>query len=725
MPTVKHLFIFMQCCFSVLLGVMYAGAQATSEWEQLFDQGKYCQLAANLERKFHRIESSTDIFISNNLLLAACYLELERWSDLETQMGAIASFNPKIFSLAQYHEYQLLKAQQSIKLENWHQADSIFTQLLNIDAQRAESRLRGRLMAEYGLYLLHIEDKKSSIHYLQAADSLAAANSVTKAKVNNALGFIFLEQSSIKRGEKHILVAREIWEKLDNPTHPYYIFFLNDYALFQMQTGDLRAADSLLSIAEQQSETSCINETIHGYINSNRARLLFELGDHEAALQRYQDALGLFSSAHNSKEAAIALFNIAEANFFLNFIDQAHAEYQEALNIMDAFHPKLVYPFRAQILLGLASIEEYNDQDQSADSLYALATDVISQTLGQSNVLYATAINNYARFKEGIGDFQRALEFYHQTEKIDLLVLGSSHPDYNKTLYNLARCYSKIDSITEAVHYYRKANHLQLKLLRNNFKDFEESARLSYRLEAMGNFDVFFSYACPAEDDNLAMDVQNINLATKNLALDYARMTQNLNLSANASNKQRELFQSWLHAKKLLTRLYFASTAQRLLMNVTIPEMEEKVAELEKQITRLQRQQLGQIPLVNFEDLRNTLLPNAAAIDYFNYHVTDEYGQLPDSILYYALVTTAHTESPQLVYLCTQRGIRSCSAGQYPLYIQSRGKLPVVSNHLAAAGRILGWCAQGTYISRRIPAPNFFCHIVVGKGCKPIAIGSV
>ena len=632
--------------------VVGLNAQESSAWQNLFDQGLYCDLIPLFEEDKARAESQMFINTSTQLLMARVYLELEKMDLLDSLVKSLHAVEWKMESLSLQYEYGIFLARYFIKKENWSKADSLFNNLLKVEDENEV--IGSKVWGEYGLYLLHLQKTVAAKKYLLMADSMSSLPPVLYGRVMSALAIIAMEHSQKRQALHYFERAKAIWESNQWQRSPYYWLLLNDYALYFYLQGDLSLADSLLTQSENLHDPFCEVASIKGFNSSARATILVGLGNYESALEAYRMALEYFMKADNRKDASIASYRIAEANFFLGNIHASEQYYLDALKLSDSFFPDRKNLVSAQIIMGLAALQEYDYHDVQADSLYTLALGIIEEVIGKDNLAYGTAISNYARFREGVGDIAGAIKLYHQTEKLDSQLLGVNHPDFKTTLYNLARTYAKVDSLDQVLSYYRKANDLELKLLNGYFGSFDVTARLSYRLQAMGNFDVFFSYACTRKNENLFTEVQDINLATKNLALDYAKDLQQSDLS-DQSSEVRTRYQEWFQSRRLLTQLYFANNNERSDMGVSIDSLEWRVSTLEKQVARQVAPHLSRSQEVTTSQIIDKLTANEAAIDFFNYYVTDEYGRLPDSVLYYASVMTSRDQNPKLIYLCSER----------------------------------------------------------------------
>jgi hypothetical protein len=118
--------------------------------------------------------------------------------------------------------------------------------------------------------------------------------------------------------------------------------------------------------------------------------------------------------------------------------------------------------------------------------------------------------------------------------------------------------------------------------------------------------------------------------------------------------EKKVIYQDWIQSRRLLSELYFASNTEREDRNLSIDSVEERVKSLEKMVARQFNSSFNN-EMINTAQVIAKLSDQEAAVDFFNYYVTDEYGRLPDSILYYASIMRGTKESPELVYLCSQR----------------------------------------------------------------------
>ena len=504
-------------------------------------------------------------------------------------------------------------------------------------------------MAQYGIFLFKTERYKEAEKYLVRLDDYYKTPTSLLGKAKTILGFLYQFQSKLLIAKNTFQQAEKIWKVNGWVNHPDYAFFLNDYAVFKLNKDSLLLVEQLLQQSEKINSGACKIPSIQGYNASLRGDLLLNLSPNQA-LQNYLDAVNIFEMIHQSREVAIALTKVGIAYDYLDSLEQAKLYFEKALDYTNRFFRKENSLVRANALQRLANYYVYNRQETKADSIYEIITPIIKQKLGEKTVAYGNVLSNWAIAKEALKKIDVAIKLYHQIEDLDTIILSPFHSNHLFTLYNLARCYSKVDSMHQTQFYYQKANALQLQLLDHYFGNFSESTRLDYRYAAMGNFDKFFSFACFAEQPQLNAEIQNVILATKNRALDFSIRTH----SSTKDTDSQEVFnlhQRWKNQKKKLTEVYLMSAEDRKDSNLSIDSLQIEVNQIEKKLIRRINNDIKTNQQVRTSNLKANLQPNEAAIDFFNYHVTDDYGQFPDSIFYFALITRPQWEHPKLVQL--------------------------------------------------------------------------
>ena len=616
--------------------------------QELFNKGKYCDLLPILDNYIAAVPPTEEDSQLAQIVAIKTYLELEQWDKATQALDLLESNRIETNNTIKY-QTALLKA-RILERENTFIATEQTYQSLRSQLKKDTNQLHllAETQAYAGIFQSYIGNFKAAEAQLNEIDKSLLIPSLA-AKVYSNLAFLCSEQSRSTESEQYSLKALTILKENHLETHPAYALSLNDYAILNFYKGKMSVVDSLLVQSEALNQVCPIPSTT-GFNYSNRANMLYSLGSLQAAEQTYQKAVQTFSEISLVQEASKSAFKLAEVYFTMDSVEQAATAYELALTLHQQFIGEKEHIQKARILQGMAGLEVYNWNYEKADSLYELAVDIAANTFGKECSDYATAINNLASSKEAQMDYETALTLYQQTAHLDSLLFGKEHPNYKTTLFNLARCYAKMGEDGQTLLYYQKAINLQLQLLEDYYGGFSEKTRLAYLLEAMLHFDVFNTYACFKEDTALHTLVQNINLAAKNRILDFSIQTQQLQLE-DQPEAIKEKYQRWKQQKEVLANLSLLSTKERRKKGSIIDSLTTSTNSLEKELTRQANFQFEEEQHDSFESLRARLNEKEAAIDFFNFFVTDEYGRFPDSIFYFALITRPEWSAPKLVAL--------------------------------------------------------------------------
>ena len=626
--------------------------------ENLYTIGQYCALLPKAQNYLKQQASNTLDWQSAKVLEGLAFLELEEWTKvtkwLENIQPLIAAWSPKArLQVDLIHARLLEKTEQLATAELAYQ-----TLFQNIKTnEEAGAFLLPEAMAYYGNFQYNVGNYKAAKKSITPLTTHSGTVSPDVAKAISTLANLSNQQSQSLLAEQYLLQTKAILEKPQYSKHPTYALFLNDYALHYLEKGQFEVADSLLTLSSKIIKETCPIPSVLGYNLSAKANLQKALGKYDLATQYFKETIAAFEKIEQHGEIAIATFQLGTVYFAIDSLEQATAQYGVALAQLDKFVGEKKHIYKATILQGMAALEVYNWNYTVADSLYQMSIPIIKETLGEESTAYATILNNLAGNKEAEEDFDAALALYLETANLDTLLQSKYHPNYLNTLFNTARCYSKMKNSEQALNYYQQGVDLQLQLLNDYFGNFSETTRLAYRLRAMGNFDVFNTYATATNQPAYPTLIENINLATKNRVLDYTVQTKQSTLqSADTVVKKR--YEEWLKQKTLLTNLYLKSEADRQLLGLSIDSIQQLSNELEKELTRYAKQQISGNQLLDVSDVQAKLKPQEAAIDYFNFVVADEYGPFPDSIFYYAIIIRPEWALPKLVKLLDQKELQ-------------------------------------------------------------------
>jgi len=619
-------------------------------------KGEYCQAAVLLEELKIDFYQKSKKGIEEKLLFAEVYMGLEEWDKVNKVLSSIAP--NKIKKREVSIDYYLLNARLQKKLGFISEADSLFKLVLK-ELENVKSDYYYTASAYYGIFLFEINEyNKAEEILLKVQRAEVTPNSVI-AYSSNVLGFLYEQRSQTVLAQNAYDFSKACWEAGKLQTHPDYALFLNDYANSKLPEGKLEQVEKLLNISDSLNSNGCTIRSISANIKSTRGYIAKRSDNYEEAILEFKGSLNIFRELKQKEEEATLLFLLGECYFygFEDSIEVAENYILQSTYILDQIYSERPSLQKAFCLQGLGKIYDFNYDYEKADSVYGLAIQYLEQTIGNSSIAYGTAISNYAFSKEIQGDYEQAVNYYKQTEHQDTIIYSKYRADYVTTLYNLARCYAKLKKFNLSADYYKKANRLQLHLLDNYFINFDEVSRLNYRAKMMGNFDNFYTNACFSDSMNLARDVLKISLNTKNKALDYT-LEHKLSSPTRLTSKEKVDYEDWIALKEKLTKFSLMSKSDMSELNLSFDSLLQRKQFLEKKIRRGVADLFSPKSLFSFEDIRSKLKAEEAAIDYFNFYITDEYGPFEDSIYYFATLILPNLDYPIIFPLLDEKELK-------------------------------------------------------------------
>lgn len=652
------LFLFFTCFASLILG--QNAARVLQKASQQFKSGKYCEVIKILEKPPQL--SSDSLGLAMQLLKTESFLMLEDWKSMRATFEAVDAKITNSRSKAMHTRFKVLKARILTKQEKFEQAKKLFEQVLaNLSESVAkEDKTYARTLAHYGLSLLQMEAFGEAEKAIQNALQLLPNDEPIKGICHTALANLFQHLSQNAFAEESFSRSKSLWEKQGWLLHPGYAVLLNDFSLFYFQNNDPVRGEELLALSESITQKICSPPSNTGYNVGARATLNYLLGDLEEASKLYGQVKSIFEKLGQNKEVAIALNQLGRIHLELWDLPAAAEQFRLGLQ-----HAALLYGqdkpglIKAFLLDGLATVNDYDDQFDKADSLYLEEQAILKVVTGKNNIHYSNAINNQAYFYEYYQEQEKAAALYQESLTIAGDIYGKKHPSYLTTLYNLARIYASMDSVALATEYYQNANALQLELLSNYFTSFDEQILLEYRLQALGNFDAFFNYACFSPTPALNTELQNISLATKNLVLDYATKTRAL-ASSFGPGEAKTLEQSWIDTRKQLSKAYSWGVVEKSRYQGLVDSLEQRSQAYERALIRKSPEKFNRRRQLVSTDLRERIRPGEATVDFLTFrHHAEDGTSTKDSLLYFALLNKSDTPHPELIYLTDNKALES------------------------------------------------------------------
>jgi tetratricopeptide (TPR) repeat protein len=181
---------------------------------------------------------------------------------------------------------------------------------------------------------------------------------------------------------------------------------------------------------------------------------------------RYKDARELidtFLEANSTKEKELIRAHYIKA---LSYMEQIR--YHEAKEEFENIAPNID---NTDILSDYAKIYYILGEYDKAIEYYEKSLKIQLVTLGENHPSTATTYNNIGSAWKSKGEYDKAIEYYEKSLKIQLATLGENHPDTATTYNNIGSAWKSKGKYDKAIEYYEKSLKIQLVTLGENHPD--------------------------------------------------------------------------------------------------------------------------------------------------------------------------------------------------------------------------------------------------------------
>lgn len=593
------------------------------------------------------------------------------WMDLNTAKEILqkAELNAKQFNLISsptYYQWQYYWGLLQIENKNYQLADSTLNVLLATTDLKAQSDI-----LFYKVNLRLGESKGEQELFSEADSILAIVDSVIIQEKGNSS---FVRVSSLNHIAR-ILEETQQYEEAGNTyqtamslalengistNHPIYGRLRSNYGGLETKVGNYTKAEEALLKAEAVFQHVYGYSPRYAFMLGDLSELYNRLGDTEKELFYVSKQKDIYINADRYSDYVIAVNNLSSSYQDLKKYDKAEELYREGIKILkeqDKIETNL-YPI---LLLNYATLKTDMGAYEPAQELLEESISRLTKVYGTTHPYYASAVINLAYLYKLTEDYPKAKTYYLETERLDRLTLGKRHPYYIGTTYALANINELTKETKSAQQYYQQANTGQINLIYNYYSGFDEAIRLSYLAETERDFHKFLSFAWRHHQEipNLSKEAQNLNLAVKNLALEFSAQKQ---IQANEiqDSSLLQTYQQWTATKKQLSKSYIQTPEEQQQSEINIDELENKAELLEKELVRnkvLAMEDLAEQHRPTYDEIKNKLATNEAAIDFLRFpYYTPE--RKTDSVYYCALVNRSTFEQPQLVFLGEEKELK-------------------------------------------------------------------
>ncbi|MFN0175703.1 MAG: tetratricopeptide repeat protein [Saprospiraceae bacterium] len=468
----------------------------------------------------------------------------------------------------------------------------------------------------------------------------------------NNLGILYWNMGRYEEAEPLLLDAKTIWGKVLplGEGDPGYAGSLNNLGLLYWKMGRYEEAELLFL------EAKSIRGNVLGKENSDYAGSLNNLGLLYKVMGRYEEAEPLLLEAKTiwgkvlgkeNSDYATSLNNLAGLYQKMGRYEDAEPLSREANTIWEKNFGKDDEFYSA----GLTTLAEiYNDMRryEAAELLHLEAKAIREKVLGKMHPSYASSLIHLAGLYHRIGRNKDAEPLYLEAKSILEKVLGKTHPDYAATLNLLANLYEDMDRWKDAESLFREANAIINALLSNSSRYLSDRELAAYVQLFTKDLDHYYSFAQMNRGKFIGFSASCYDNALfhKGFLLNVSSHISNLAASNSIAERLNNRLKSY---HRRLAKEYTKPIAERK----EVGELEELANSTEKELIRSVTGFDEAIRQVNWQNVRATLEPGEAAIEFIHYRYYNPFRT--DSILYAALILKPGDVEPRLVPLFEER----------------------------------------------------------------------
>ncbi|MCB0846979.1 MAG: tetratricopeptide repeat protein, partial [Bacteroidetes bacterium] len=483
------------------------------------------------------------------------------------------------------------------------------------------------------------------------------------------LGGLYVQKGQYTLANRYLHQAKKLAQKLGE-NHILFATSLNSLGFYHFTLGNYEKAEKLLFQAQQverrfRSEFSMLN----AQIQSNLGSLYSELGFAEKAERYFTGSLRIQEKIQGDKHPQRAQFlnniGLHYTHFFQH--QKALTHYLEAKKICEnAFEDES--PLLGSVLANLA--DNYRStQNPEAEKLFLRTLTIAEKTKGKHHPDILNIKNNLAILYldlERLEESEKILKDLIETQKD----IYKNHPEYAIAVSNLALVSLRAKHIKNAVYYGKKSWKLLLKNLTRLLPALAEKERQHYFQSFSGNIEFLKNLAIQThrEFPEMAGHLYDLLLATKAVLTDQAEVLRQRIFSTQDPALQNS-FQNWREEREELISHYLGRKA---LSPSQLTEKEYHADQLEKALYQQSKRfvQVKNNRTVSWEDIKTTLKPGEAAIEFFQYRPWGK-GGFQQSAYCALIIHPEQKDFPQLVIFPEHENWETRLASQYQGYIYS------------------------------------------------------
>ncbi len=417
---------------------------------------------------------------------------------------------------------------------------------------------------------------------------------VALGKGNLALLYMF--SGKYEKVELLYLEALAIIEKVLGKKHTYYYSILQNLAVYYQNISDTQKSEQFYL------EVKSLLEENNNIENNQYAGCLINLGNLYTSIGKYTEAERLYLEARDIFE----------------------------IKLKDRNHP-----FYSNCLQGIGICKQMLHEEK-AEAFYLEVINIETNTLGEEHPYVVSTLETLGRYYLDAGQYEKAETYLLKSKTIAEKKLGKAHPNYTISLKNLGNLYERQGRFLESESLFSEQSTLEQSRLLNSSFFLSEHQLEAYTDDYQGNANnlgmCLFTRPLVAGKikagimPSIAFDQ---SLFCKGFLLNSAVRLRNLAEGAPATKEIN-------YRLKGYQRRLAAEYAKPIAERSDVAFLEEKAAEVEKELARSVAGYAEATRQVKWQDVQASLKAGEAAIEFVHYKVN--FPKKTDSIMYGALL---------------------------------------------------------------------------------------
>ncbi|MBP6185629.1 MAG: CHAT domain-containing protein [Saprospiraceae bacterium] len=501
-------------------------------------------------------------------------------------------------------------------------------------------------------YLLNLMGnyEKSESLYLEAKEifevRLKNLDHLFYTNLLNNLSILYIAMGLYEKAEPLCIQFADKMKMNFGPESPDYANALNGLAILYTYMGNYEKAEPL------HFEAKKIREKTLGRENTQYAQSLYNLAALYKVMGNFKKVEPLLLEAKAIREKVLGKLHpdyatslLALANFYKSVgkFEKAEALFLESIAIREKVLGR-EHPDYAIILEELATLYDEMGSYDKVELLYLEAKAIKEKVLGKEHPDYAQNLINLGAHYCTMKNYEKAEFIYVEAKERLVKVLGREHPVYRAILHNLASLYMETENFEKGELYFLELSDLNQDLISKGLHHLSEEELNQYLIKFEVSQHLLFAMTQEYGSQNLISSCLNNNLFYKGFLLNAVSQVKRLALSETASSEQ---FNSLRSYQRLLTTLYTLPIVER--DSTKIAELESKVNDLEKELTRTVSGYGEATKQIKWQDVQNKLKTNEVAIEFVSYKSYDS--DSSTKMVYAALLLSHGNSQPQFITL--------------------------------------------------------------------------